>query len=53
MSAGGDIEDQFEEQEYVFYKDRPEWSDVTPIPQDDGDSPIVKIQYQDQCKLKS
>lgn len=47
-SASGDEIDY--EEEYVFYKDRPEWSDVTPLKQDDGANPIVAIAYTDKCK---
>jgi protein farnesyltransferase/geranylgeranyltransferase type-1 subunit alpha len=33
----------------VPYSDRPEWDDVTPIKQDDGPDPIVRIAYDPQC----
>ena len=39
-----------EDQENVLFADRPEWSDVTPIPQhDEGANPIAPIYYTAEC----
>ena len=38
------------EGEYVLFCDRPEWSDVTPVPQDDGPMPACPIAYADDFR---
>ncbi|KZT60974.1 protein prenylyltransferase [Calocera cornea HHB12733] len=35
---------------YVLFRDRPEWSDVSPVPQDDGTTPLAPILYNDKYK---
>lgn len=36
----------------IFYKDRPEWKDVEPLAQDDGEEPVVTIAYSKECMLE-
>lgn len=38
------------ETEFILYKNRPEWQDVIPVKQDDGDEPVVAIDYTETCK---
>ncbi|KAJ3627028.1 hypothetical protein MTP99_014436 [Tenebrio molitor] len=46
----GDSSSDESETTFQLYKDRKEWKDVTPVPQDDGDQPIVAIDYTEQFK---
>lgn len=50
MAADDDVESSSEEL-CLFYKDREEWKDVTPVPQDDGPHAVVRIAYSERCTL--
>ena len=39
-----------EEEAFVPISRRPEWSDVTPVPQDDGPHPVVAIAYRPEFR---
>ncbi|KAK6621548.1 hypothetical protein RUM44_001355 [Polyplax serrata] len=36
------------DKDWIFYKDREEWADVEPVPQNDGEYPVVSISYTDR-----
>ncbi|KAJ8981764.1 hypothetical protein NQ317_002358 [Molorchus minor] len=40
-----DYSSEDSETEFVLYRNNPEWKDVTPVKQDDGEEPVVAIDY--------
>ena len=51
MSDSSD--DLSSESTYIPYSERPEWSDVEPLEQNDGDNAVVRIAYSNRCKLQN
>lgn len=45
---GDSSDEEIDDQTWVFYRDRPEWKDVEPLPQE-GDETVVAIAYSQKC----
>jgi len=49
-SADSMIEEEISPPKHIFYRDREEWKNIEPVPQDDGSNPVVSIAYSDKCE---
>lgn len=46
----GDSSDEELSADWIPYSERPEWADVVPLEQDDGENAVVVIAYSERCK---
>jgi hypothetical protein len=35
---------------FTSFKEREEWKDVEPVPQNEGENPVVPINYSHECR---
>ena len=48
-----DMTDAKASSSYIPLQERDQWSDLTPIEQDDGPTPLVPIMYSEECMFSS
>lgn len=48
-----DMTDRKASSSYIPLQERDQWSDLTPVEQDDGPTPLVPIMYSEECKFSS
>lgn len=47
-----DMTDRKASSSYIPLQERDQWSDLTPIEQDDGPTPLVPIMYSEECMFR-
>lgn len=51
MSSGCDEDERSSDEDFIYYREKPSWKDIEPLPQDDGPNPVVQIAYTDRCEI--
>lgn len=51
LALGVTADKSVSESVFLGFRNRKEWADLEPVPQDDGPNPVAKIAYSDKCKM--